>query len=57
MNPNNQPFPPAPILREDTEHYQSAKGCFMLTLLILSSGVVCIAVGIVINLYIDAKFD
>lgn len=36
------------------EHYESAKGCLLLSLLILFTGVICVVVGTAINAYIDA---
>lgn len=55
MNPLIPSSSPAPALREDTEPYQSAKGCLQLTALILLCGVVCVTAGIGISWYIHAS--
>lgn len=44
----------APTIDIDTEHYQSAKGCLMLSLFTVASGVICALVGYGIHMYIEA---
>ena len=43
-----------PTIDIDTEQYQSAKGCLMLSLFTVASGVVCAVVGYGIHMYIEA---
>lgn len=51
---NLQPPSNEPMTGHDTERYQSAKGCFMLSLFTVASGVICALVGYGIHLYIEA---
>lgn len=54
-HPAQQPSnAPASDTQSDTEQYQAAKGCLLLSLFTIASGVICALVGYGIHAYIEA---